>query len=149
VAHTRPVNAFELGSWERELVGSTRVARLATVGAAGRPHVVPVVFAFIVGRFVIAIDEKPKSGRKLTRLRNIERDNRVSLLFDRYEEDWARLAWVRVDGLAGILERGDAWPEALAALRDRYPQYRSMRLEERPLIVVEPERAVSWRAAER
>ena len=82
---------------------------------------------------VIAIDEKPKAGLRLARLRNIERDPRVSLLADRYDEDWTQLAWVRVEGNAEILERGGADPAALAALRDRYPQYRDMDLEPRPL----------------
>jgi PPOX class probable F420-dependent enzyme len=81
-------------------------------------------------------------------LRNIERDPRVTLLFDRYDDDWAQLAWVRIDGTAEVLERGDEYPAALAALRARYPQHEGMALEELPLIVVLPDHVVGWRADE-
>ena len=48
-----------------------RVARLATVSAAGVPHLVPVTFAVIGERIVFAIDDKPKSTTRLRRLDNI------------------------------------------------------------------------------
>ena len=58
------------------------VARLATVDAA-RPHVVPVVFCELDGALYIPVDGKPKSGARLKRLRNIERNPAVALLVDR------------------------------------------------------------------
>ncbi|OAI38888.1 hypothetical protein AYO38_08655 [bacterium SCGC AG-212-C10] len=122
-----------------------RVARLATIGPDGSPQQVPFCYALIEGKIVIAIDEKPKSGRPLGRLRNIERDARVGLLFDRYDDDWERLAWVRVEGSASLLMAGDMWPEALAALRARYTQYGQMALEGKPLIVVSPYKVTGWR----
>lgn len=133
-------------SWERELLDELKVARLGTVGVGGRPHLVPVCYAPVDGgAFAIAVDEKPKRGIALARLRNIAADSRISLLFDRYEDDWTRLAWVRVDGEASVLARGELWPSALAALRERYPQYSGMRLEELPMIVVRPVNITSWR----
>lgn len=123
---------------------SRRLAHLATADADGRPHVVPVVFAYHQGNLWIAIDEKPKRTLRLKRLRNIEQNPKVALVFDRYQEDWERLAYVLVHGTAVILQRGDEEPGALAALRERYPQYRRMALEERPLIRITPERATSW-----
>src|SRR5574338_35298 len=39
---------------------SARVARLATVGADGAPHLVPVVFALADDRVLMAVDFKPK-----------------------------------------------------------------------------------------
>jgi PPOX class probable F420-dependent enzyme len=134
--------------WEQELIEAAKVGRLATIAAGGRPHIVPVCYALVDGRFVIAIDEKPKSGRRLARLRNIERDPRVSLLIDRYDDDWSRLAWVRIDGQAAIRECGESWPVALAALRRRYRQYEGMALEGRPLIEVTPASVRSWRWGE-
>jgi PPOX class probable F420-dependent enzyme len=135
--------AFE--PWQMALIAELRVARMATIAADGSPQQVPVCYALVDGAFVIAIDEKPKSGRPLGRLRNIERDCRVGLLFDRYDEDWRLLAWVRVDGEASLLTAGAEWPVALAALRGRYAQYETMALEGRPLIVVRPQRVTSWR----
>jgi len=75
-------------------------------------------------------------------------------VFDRYEEDWGRLGWVLVRGRASVLEGGpfdtaQDRPEqerALAALREKYPQYRSMALEGRPLIRIEVEKVSSWGA---
>jgi PPOX class probable F420-dependent enzyme len=133
-------------AWHLDLLASARVARLGTISADGRPHLVPVCFALCDGMIGITIDEKPKRTSRLARLRNIERDPRVTLLVDHYEEDWTRLAWLRIDGRAEVLRRGDAWPEALASLRRRYPLYASMSLEERPLIRITPERLTAWRA---
>lgn len=132
--------------WQRELVDGCRVARLATIARDGSPHIVPVCYALVAEQLVIAVDEKPKRSTKLARLRNIERDPRVCLLVDHYEEDWGRLRWVRIDGRAAVEERGDARPEAMAALREHYPQYREMGIEALPLIVITPERVVGWRA---
>lgn len=132
-------------SWELALIHECRAGRLATIAPDGRPATVPVCYAESGGRLAIPVDEKPKQGRKLARIRNIERDPRVSLLIDRYDDDWTRLAWVRIDGEASVHDRGDAWTAALNALRDRYHQYRDMRLEELPLVEIQPSRVVSWR----
>ena len=135
-------------TWQRELLQSLPVARLATIAPDGRPHLVPVCFALIAETLVIAIDDKPKrAGVELARLRNIRRDSRVSFLVDRYEADWARLAWLRIDGVARIFARGDEHPQALEALRARYPQYGAMALERLPLIEITPEKVTGWRFA--
>lgn len=134
--------------WERELIDSLRVGRLGTAAYDGRPHLVPVCYAFHGGRFYIPVDEKPKRGPRVARIRNIENDPRVALLIDRYDDDWSQLAWVRIDGIARVFARGDFAPAALEALRTRYPQYREMALERLPLISISPERCVSWRWGE-
>lgn len=131
--------------WEQELIDSSRVARLATVGFDGRAHLVPACYAQVDGRFVISVDEKPKRGGELARVRNIKRDPRVTLLIDHYDDDWSQLAWVRIDGMAAVFPNGRVEPEALAALRARYRQYHDMGLETLPLIVITPERCASWR----
>jgi PPOX class probable F420-dependent enzyme len=121
-----------------------RVARLATVDGAGRPHVVPVVFALLEGRVYTPVDEKPKRTARLQRLRNIEANPSVAVLFDEYDEDWSRLGWVMLRGHASVLEGGEERARAIAALRARYPQHREMRLEERPVIRIEPQRVNAW-----
>ncbi|MCA9823064.1 MAG: TIGR03668 family PPOX class F420-dependent oxidoreductase [Dehalococcoidia bacterium] len=134
-----------MGLWETEFTDSCRVAHLGTIAADGRAHIVPVCFAPVATEFVIAIDGKPKRVGKLARIANIERDPRCSLLWDRYDDDWTQLAWVRADGGAHVVQRGAEMPEALAALRSRYEQYEEMQLEEMPLIVFRASRTVSWR----
>lgn len=133
-----------LSKREALLVEAQRVAHLATADSDGRPHVVPVCFAYADGRLYIAIDEKPKRSVRLKRLRNIEENPQASLVFDRYDEDWSRLGWVLVQGTAAVIEGGPEHERALVALRERYEQYRSMVLEGRPVIRVTVEKVASW-----
>lgn len=101
-----------------------RVARLATVDGAGKPQLVPVVFAVDGDSVVTAVDHKPKRTKQLKRLSNISTNPGVSLLVDHYEDDWSQLWWVRVDGMAIVIETGERWEWAVARLADKYPQYR-------------------------
>ena len=87
----------------RALFASAAVARLATVRGDGAPHVVPVCFAIAGGIIYTAVDGKPKRTPDLARLANIAAEPRVALLADRYEDDWTRLWWVRVDGEARLV----------------------------------------------
>jgi PPOX class probable F420-dependent enzyme len=81
---------------------------------------------------------------RLKRLRNIEENPHVTLIFDRYDEDWSRLGWVLVRGTADILQSGREHERAIAALRERYEQYRRMALEQRPVIRMTVEKARNW-----
>ena len=131
---------------ERRFVESMRVARLATADANGAPHVLPVCYALLGDSLYVTIDEKPKHSdvRAMKRLRNIGENPNVAVVVDRYEEDWTRLAWVMLRGRAGILDDGDEHDRAQAALRDRYAQYRAMRLEPLPVIALRIERVSAW-----
>jgi len=126
----------------RVLFATARVARLATVGADGRPHLVPIVFTLDGDTLVTAVDAKPKRTAALKRLENIRAEPRVALLADHYDEDWAALWWVRADGRARVL---DIAPAAIARLRDRYPQYTDAP-PAGPVIEVAVERWTGWRA---
>ncbi|MBD0422437.1 TIGR03668 family PPOX class F420-dependent oxidoreductase [Streptomyces sp. TRM S81-3] len=143
----------EMGRDEaRRRFGAARVARLATVDPAGRPQLVPVVFARDGDAVVTAVDHKPKRSQRLGRLRNIAAHPAVSLLVDLYDEDWDRLWWVRADGDARVLPPDDApaQPEYAAAmelLRSKYPQYRQ-RPPEGPVIAVGVLRWTGWRAVQ-
>ena len=131
--------------WQARLLEDERSGVLGTITRSGLPQLVPVCFALVEGDIAIAIDEKPKRGGTLARMRNIERDARATLLVDHYEERWERLAWLRLEGDAAVFERGGEWREALDALRRRYPRYRAMALEALPLIRLRPTRVVGWR----
>src|SRR6266508_4240770 len=133
-----------LSDEELRFMESQRVAHLATADASGRPHVVPVCFAYLEGRIYIAIDEKPKRSLRLKRLRNIEENRRVALVLDRYDDDWSRLGWVLVQGSGAIITAGTEHERAVAALRERYVQYHAMALEGRPVIRVTVEMVSSW-----
>jgi PPOX class probable F420-dependent enzyme len=127
----------------RERVAAARVARLATVDAEGRPHLVPVCFALDDDMLYTAVDEKPKRSKRLKRLENIRAHPEVSVLVDHYEEDWTRLWWVRMDGTATVLERGEEREHALSRLRAKYEQYR-VEPPTDAVIAVRIERWRSW-----
>lgn len=109
----------------RDRVAAARVARLATLGAGGRPHLVPICFALEGETLYSAVDAKPKRSRRLQRLENIRCRPEVTVLVDHYEEDWTRLWWVRLDGSARVLEEGSERQRALDLLRAKYEQYRA------------------------
>jgi PPOX class probable F420-dependent enzyme len=128
----------------RKRFSESPVLRLATVGAAGQPHVVPCTFAVdVAGRIVIGIDSKPKASPNLRRLANIAGNPRVSLLTDRYSDDWEQLWWARADGVANLERSGPEHAEHWRLLRARYPQYTDQVLGG-PVIVVQVATWSGW-----
>jgi PPOX class probable F420-dependent enzyme len=117
-----------LSERERAFLMRRRVGHLATADRSASPHLIPVCFAVSSHRLYSAIDEKPKRGGLLKRLRNIAENPRVAFLADHYQEDWSRLGWVTIDGCAALLEEGREHEAAKALLTDRYAQYASMKL---------------------
>ena len=122
------------------------VAHLATVGADGAPHIVPVTFALNGDTLYTAVDAKPKRGSPLRRFRNVAANPRVAVLVDRYDADWTRLWWARADGSARVVTDGDELERALSALRARHPQYARVALTG-PAIVMAVDRWSGWSAA--
>lgn len=143
---------------DRRLLLASRTATLATLDPNGRPRLVPCCFAPDPERDLLwtPIDEKPKRSadpRQLGRVADLAAWPAVSLLVDRWSEDWSKLAWLRLHGTAGLLEPDEpgALPErrmAIEHLRERYPQYRDHDLETRPIIAVEITAAVRWAAGD-
>ena len=134
-------------AWALAMLREARVGRLATADAAGRPLVVPVCFVVDGAALYSAVDEKPKRTRQLRRLRNVGENPHASLLVDVWDEDWSRLAWVRVDGRADVLAGGGDFTRALQLLRAKYAQYRAMNLERDGAVLrVHADRIACWRA---
>jgi PPOX class probable F420-dependent enzyme len=127
----------------RARFAAARVARLATVTPDGRPHLVPIVFALEGDVLHFAVDRKPKSTTDLQRLANIATNKEVSLLVDHYDDDWARLWWVRADGTGRILARPGRGLDLLAA---KYPVYADQP-PPGPAVEVAISRWTGWRAA--
>lgn len=122
------------------------MARLATVDAEGRPHVVPVCFVLLGDVVYTAIDHKPKRHTSLRRLANIEATGRASVLVDEYREDWSALWWVRLDGTGRVVEDPAERARTVAALCDKYPQY-AARPPGGPVLAVTVERWSTWSAS--
>jgi PPOX class probable F420-dependent enzyme len=129
-----------------------RVARLATADGEGRPHVIPICFAIAGSRIYSPIDEKPKRAAppRLKRVRNIMENPHIALVVDDYREDWRKLWYALALGTAEVIPpHAPQHAAALRALRRKYPQYRAMRLEDRPVIGITPSRIIAWPRAGR
>jgi PPOX class probable F420-dependent enzyme len=145
-----------LSSIERAFLSRAREGVLATLAPAGRPRIVPICFVLDDGRADLpvlysAIDDKPKASsdpHRLGRVRDLIRMPQASVLVARWDEDWSRLGWLRIDGRGTILDaRSSGYREhrrAIDLLRAKYPQYATHRLEERPVIRIVVEAARSW-----
>ena len=127
-------------------LSAARVARLATTDPDGRPHLVPIVFA-LEGNTTLysAVDRKPKRSSKLRRIENARARPDVTILVDHYEDDWDRLWWIRVRGLARVLDDGDERDHALALLQEKYPQYRT-EPPDGPVLAVDVTEVREWTA---
>ena len=126
----------------RGRVRTARVARLATTGPDGRPHLVPIVFVLDGQTLYSAVDAKPKRSRRLRRLANARERPDVTVLVDHYEDDWGRLWWVSLRGQARVLDTGEEAERALRMLVDKYEQYRR-EPPGRPVLAVD---ILEWRS---
>jgi len=138
-----------LSEAEIAFVQKQRAARLATADENGSPHLIPVCYAFDSTRirFYTPLDEKPKrvARTSLRRVRNFDARHEAALLIDQYDDDWSRLGYVLVQGRAELIGPDhEAHAQALILLRARYTQYRTMALEQQPVIMITPESVASW-----
>ena len=147
---------------QRAFFNTERRAILATTSPEGRPRLVPVCFWLSPqvdsrGRAILytPIDQKPKESpdpRNLARVRDILVLPEVTMLVDRWDEDWSKLAWLRAYGVGEMLEPQSHEIEehrrVVAELRRRYPQYEEHGLENRPIIKVSIDRVIAWGAVQ-
>lgn len=128
----------------RRRFAASRVARLATADARGRPHLVPIVFALEGETLYSVVDAKPKRMTELRRIENVRGNPWVSVLVDHYDDaDWDALWWVRADGSARVLGLDE--PEARAGARllaERHPQQRPVG----PMLAIDIQRWSGWSA---
>ena len=133
----------------QKILNEARVARLATLDAKARPHIVPVCFVYDGKFFYTAIDQKPKrvAPARLARLRNIREAPRVALLIDEYDEDWTQLWYILIRGKAKLIPKSahKEHARAIRKLRAKYPQYaQGMLGDDAPVIRITPKRITSW-----
>jgi PPOX class probable F420-dependent enzyme len=131
-----------------DFIERARIARLATIDSEFKPHLVPVVFVFDGNHFFIPIDEKRKTAKpeKLKRIRNIQDNPNVALLFDEYSEDWTKLAFVMIQGKAFIVNKIEGnirVRQAYKKLMTKYIQYQKVGIGE-VCIIITPKKVASW-----
>ena len=134
---------------ERGFLAAARRAILATIDPAGQARLVPICFVVADGAagpvLYTPIDEKPKSRSdplELARVRDIVERPAVTVLVERWDEDWTRLGWLRLRGTASVMDAAPA--TVVALLRGKYPQYRAHALERRPAIRIALVATRSW-----
>jgi len=138
------------GSTINLLIERHPVARLATLDPRQNIHQVPIVFARHKDIIWSPVDGKPKTGGELARVRNLRKNPQASLLLDCYEQDWSSLWWIRIEGIASIVEavsETDAHiADVIHALRRKYPQYQEIPVLRKPatLIAIQPTKMTSW-----
>ncbi len=127
----------------RHRVAGAGVARLATVRPDGTPHVVPCCFVLDGEVVFTPVDDvKPKSTLALARVANLAAQPAASVLVDHYDEDWATLWWVRLDGTGRVVDDPAERARALDGLADKYPPYASQP-PPGPIIALD---VATWRA---
>jgi PPOX class probable F420-dependent enzyme len=113
--------------------------------------VIPVVFVLDeeegATRLYWVVDQKPKATTDIQRLRNIRANPAVEVVVDSYEEDWDGVWWVRLTGVARIIEDGSEREAALAMLARKYPQYAASP-PEGAVVAIEVRRVSAWEARE-
>jgi PPOX class probable F420-dependent enzyme len=124
-----------------DFVAWERVCRVATAGAAGVPHVVPVCHVVAGGKIYFA------SGDDARKVKNLRDNPRVTVAVDVYSDHWGTLKGVTVQGRARLIERGPRFRRIRDRLYRKYPQYpREAAISPSDSVVVEvtPTRVFAW-----
>lgn len=131
----------------RRQATEARVARVGTVDERGRVHLVPIAFALQDGTLYSLTDA---GSRPAKRLRNLQKDPKVTILIDAYDEDWSNVWWVRLRGTGRVVEAGPERELAERLLREKYAQDASAppAMTGGPFLAVDIEEWSGWANAE-
>lgn len=124
-----------------KLITRERVCRVATAGADGSPHLVPVCHVLVGDRIYFG------SGNDARKAANLRENPRIALTVDIYSDDWTHLKGVMVQGTASLIARGPRFKRARARLYEKYPQYPDeapLAASDSVLVEVTPRRVFSW-----
>jgi len=131
---------MKLTKTETEFVEFARVARLATADSGRVVHNVPICPVFADGRFYVGTE----AGAK--KVRNIQANANVALVFDDYSEAWSMIRGVSIQGQARIVGK-----QEFRVLRkkfyEKFQQYENAApLDEADSAIIEiiPQKKFSW-----
>jgi PPOX class probable F420-dependent enzyme len=116
---------------------------LVTLSEKQRPTIIPICFAYQSGTIYTAIDKKPK-GKKLARLTNIASNKIVAFLVDNYSENWNKLSYLLIHGVARIVTVKNEEARAKDLLKMKYPQYRRLKLDGAKVIAIDVKESKFW-----
>jgi nitroimidazol reductase NimA-like FMN-containing flavoprotein (pyridoxamine 5'-phosphate oxidase superfamily) len=118
-----------------------RVGRVATTGAAGVPHLVPVCHVLAGGKLYFA------SGDDARKVNNVRENPRLTVTVDVYSDHWTMLRGVMIQGRARLIERGPRFRRVRDLLYRKYLQYpRTEPISPSDSVIVEvtPTRVFAW-----
>ncbi|PWU17339.1 MAG: hypothetical protein C5B48_16080 [Candidatus Rokuibacteriota bacterium] len=124
-----------------QLIEWERVCRVATVGASGVPHLVPVCHVLVDGKIYFG------SGTDARKALNLKANPRLAVTVDLYSDTWATLKGVMVQGTATLIDKGPRFRKIRSLLYKKYPQYPDdAALDESDSVIVEvtPTHVFSW-----
>ncbi len=131
----------------RARIERVRSVRLATIDERGQAHVVPVIFA-VDGDTFYSPTDKPKGDkpRLPKRLRNLDHDDRVTILADFYHEDWLKAWWVRLRGTGRVVGESPERTHAIGLLDRKYRQFAgdAYAQDGGPMVVVDIKDWLGW-----
>ncbi len=138
--------SLKLNQKTMALIKEAKVARLATVDQKLHPYVVPAVFVFHENSFFIPLDEKKKTvnSKNLKRVKNIEKNPNVTLLIDKYQNDWKKLFFLMIHGKAKVIDGNSKLIDKIHKLLiSKYPQYKKIGIGN-SCIKIEPTKVRFW-----
>ncbi|MFX1317040.1 MAG: pyridoxamine 5'-phosphate oxidase family protein [Promethearchaeota archaeon] len=110
---------------EKDFLNNLRVARIATIDSKDNfPHIVPICFTLDESKFYTTLRKTSK------RMKNIQKQTQVSLLFDEYEESkgkWITLKGILIKIRVSILnyqQHKEEFMKGWTQLIEKYPQYK-------------------------
>jgi PPOX class probable F420-dependent enzyme len=124
-----------------KLIACERVCRVATTGAGGHPHLVPVCHVLAGDKIYFG------SGKDARKIANLRENSRIALTVDLYSDDWAHLKGAMVLGTATLIVQGPRFKRARARLYEKYPQYSqeaALATTDSVIVEVTPTRVVTW-----
>jgi PPOX class probable F420-dependent enzyme len=139
MARRRP--ARQLTKTLAAFVAWERVSRVATAGAGGMPHLVPVCHVLAGGKVYFASGDK---GRKV---KNLHQNPLVTVTVDVYSDHWGTLKGVMIQGRARLIERGPRFHRVRDLLYRKYAQYRreaAISPSDSVVVEVTPIRVFAW-----
>ncbi len=139
--------SLKLNQKTKALIKGAKVARLATVDQKLHLYVVPVVFVFNENSFFIPLDEKIKTvnPRNLKRVKNIEKNPNVTLLIDKYQNNWKKLFFLMIRGKAKVIDGNSKVLDKIHKLLIlKYPQYKKIGIGN-SCIRINPTKVTFWK----
>ena len=131
---------MKLTKTETDFIKQQGVGRIATIGPDGMPHNVAVCPVLDRERVYVGSD------KNAAKVRNIEANPKVAIVFDVYRDSWKNLRGVMLRCTARLVDK-KAFKRIRRKLYAKYPHYEpdaALELEDSVILELIPEKKFSW-----